>query len=421
MWIASLTAYWKGLFKLLLFMPALLLFKAWSGFEQHLVIWIFILSIYYLAGFIFRATWPLTSTMLYGAVSIVMIAGIGFIFFDYSFSGVMQIALGGLLFFRGGYLVVLGWGEPVSPNLYWISLFLYFISSIFFRFYDLTETLVPLINGFGAATLIIVLFSINWYLLSEASLLTSKEKFRPATSLILSNIKLISMVSIFILLVGFSGFFSKIWAWIWDRIRITGQSQQGGSGLGNDSISNEPLAGRSGSNEPALWLQIMDIILQVIGIILLIFVAGAFIYYLVRQILVFSIKIWRRLKKRIFGGGEFSEEESAYAYLEEQKSLWNWKQVTAWSNRLSRTWNRPQRWRDLKSNQERIRYLFRIWLDQLMKDGKFYRKQDTPAEFVQNNHLEEKREFVNLYYRVRYGNYDPTDEEVSLWKNELQE
>lgn len=418
---AAWTAYWKGLLKLILFMPALLLYKTWIGSELHLALWIGILSLYYLAGFLFRAVWPLTSTGLYGLVSILIIAGTGFLLFDSSFTGLMQVALCGVLFFRGGFLVILGWGEPVSPNLYWISLFLYFLSSIMYRFYELTESLVPLVNMFGIATLLITMFAINRYLLSEASLLSNQEKFRPAPSLIFANLKIISAISILVLLVGISGFFGSIWAQIWDRIRITSQPQRS-SAPGDEPITSDPLGSRSGREDPALWLQFLDAVLQVVGIIALILLSAAFLYFIVKKTLSFTLRIWRRLKRVILGGTDSVVLEGESAYLEEQKSLWDWERVKPWSGKLAQALKpgTKQRWNDLQTNGERVRFLFRAWINELVKSGTTYRKQDTPAEFVRKYQMDDLKEFVGLYYRVRYGKYKPTDQEVLFWKNRIK-
>lgn len=418
---AAWTAYWKGLLKLLLFMPALLLYKSWIGAEQHLLLWTGILSLFYVGGFLFRAYWPTTTKGLYGFVSILIVAAAGLLFFGASFAGWMQTALAAFIFFRGGFLVVIGWGEPVSPNLYWVSLFLYFISSIFYRFYEVSAHLVPLVNGFGIAVLLITMFAVNRYLLAEASLRTNQEKFKPAASLVFSNIKIMSALGILILLIGSSGFFGRIWGWIWDRIRITSGSQQGGAAIGGEPLDSDPLGSRGAREDPAAWLQILDIALQVVGVIALIALTAAFIYYIFKKSLAFVVRVWRYLRKKIYGGGDEAQSEKESAYTEEQKSLWEWERIIRRPGSLTERFkrNKKERWHALQSNGERVRFLFREWISQLMKNGMLYRKQDTPAEFARNYNLDDWKEFVQLYYRVRYGHYQPSDEEVLSWKNRI--
>lgn len=419
MFIAAVTAYWKGLLKLLLFMPALLLFKSLLGSEMHLLLWTGILSLFYVAGFLFRAVWPVTTTGLYGFSGVIISFCLGFVFFDLSLSGILQTILGTVLFFRGGFLVVLGWGEPVSPNLYWISLFLYFVSSIMYRHYAWTETLVPLVNSLGIVTLFITLFAINRYLLSEVSLLSKQEKFQPASHLLIPNLILLSMLSLIILFISGSNYFAKIWDWIWSKIRITSTSQQGSVSGGEESTASTPLRSGYGVEEPALWLQILDRLLQIIGVIILIIISVVVFYIVFKSIFHLFVKLWNILKKKIWHGEGSLKSEQTQAYKEEQKNLWNWTKVRPWAKKRT-TKKRRLRWRDLKTNEERIRYLFREWLKDMEKKGKMYQVYETPAEFIHKNEGHDWIDFVQLYYRVRYGKYVPTDEEVILWKNLIQ-
>lgn len=75
------------------------------------------------------------------------------------------------------------------------------------------------------------------------------------------------------------------------------------------------------------------------------------------------------------------------------------------------------RWRDLKTNAEKIRYLYIKFIIKLIKNGFKYKPVMTPEEIKKDLKLaEEPKKLFNLYIGARYSNglIEITDEDVNI-------
>lgn len=77
------------------------------------------------------------------------------------------------------------------------------------------------------------------------------------------------------------------------------------------------------------------------------------------------------------------------------------------------------KWRDMKSNNEKIRYLYMKYVLRGVKEGRPFKYSLTPKE-LQLLWKAEEKEIVSAYIQARYGNEELPEEQVEVLKKSLQ-
>jgi|GEM_PF-3157935 len=96
------------------------------------------------------------------------------------------------------------------------------------------------------------------------------------------------------------------------------------------------------------------------------------------------------------------------------------KLISPLSDWLQRLFSRQPGWKDMTTNRDRIRYLYRYFILGCIKDGYHYKDILTPKETMkdllswdtQGEKTEHVEEIVSVYERARYGEQDIEDGEV---------
>ena len=154
-----------------------------------------------------------------------------------------------------------------------------------------------------------------------------------------------------------------------------------------------------------------NIIMQIITYVLMGAVLLAMVALLIYGLTRLVPKIWRDLSgwaQRVFGGWR----EDTVAYSDRNESLLSLRQALddagASVRRFARRFRPKPKLEDCPTNAEKVRFLFREYLRNLLQAGRTVRPGDTPATIVGQT----GRGLWEPYNRTRYRGDEPTDEEV---------
>lgn len=202
--------------------------------------------------------------------------------------------------------------------------------------------------------------------------------------------------------------------------------------------------------EPGWLSQVLDIAFYVLGTGVLLLLLALGVYWLSKH----AGDFWRRAVKRLaalLGRRGLPERQTGYVdeeiRLNASKRAGGKLRERRGASFLGLRVGRGERWEELRDNRERVRYLYRRWLRHAQSSGYKPRAHLTPMEQeAEARHLfgrkaasgrfgpeagkrdpqpdRESRQaatakLLALYYRARYGEAEPSDEEVSSAKREL--
>lgn len=169
------------------------------------------------------------------------------------------------------------------------------------------------------------------------------------------------------------------------------------------------------------WLMnVLELIIQVIAYVLLAAGAIALCYYLgkyvYRGILLLLQKLAAKEKAKKDEEGDYTDEiESLVA------SKWQWRKRSRGGRQRAASWN------DLTSNTERIRYLYKTWLQTERERGYESKPYLSPRETAieagasSGGRLSnEQSSFIELYEEARYGEREPSNEAVLRQRDRLE-
>jgi len=181
--------------------------------------------------------------------------------------------------------------------------------------------------------------------------------------------------------------------------------------------------------EPSAWSRILDLMFLALGYALA--AAG---------LAALAVLVWRRsggwLRSLVGALLSFLQKKSPrpsqdLGYVDEETSLFSWEEAVRRlrENRMFRRLERrrEERWEDMPDNRARVRFLYRRWLRRLEREGCRPPRHLTPRET-----LEEASAFpaasaagdvsllIELYYRARYAEAEPTDEEMAALMRRLE-
>lgn len=331
-----------------------------------------------------------------------------------------------------------------EAKLYWYGVALYFVAGIVFSRVDILRAQLPLITWLGIGCLALALFITNYdYLrystLSDASSPLPKGMRRHNT------IFIVIILGLVILLAAGAGrwigsrllsIVKYIFAWFMRPSKEPVAPQP-------EEAAPLPMLFPGEVQEPGLLAHILNVIFYIIGGALVAVLLGLVLYWLYKN----AGGVWRRgierllalLRRRDHGEGNvaYHDEETSIFSWEETRQKWShWRKAF---NRLSR---RQERYEDMTSNQERVRYLYRRLISAGREEGYPFKPGLTPRETVHNmQQYDEEQDkqargrksvnsgritrrtamepFIAIYYRVRYGEQEPEDEEVAEIKRKL--
>jgi len=376
----------------------------------------------------------LGAAVLIGAASTAIVIGSGS-------GGVIFPSLIGLcaaLFVLQGMTAAARVGEA---KLYWYGVALYFVAGIAYSKIALLRGELGLITWLGAGCLVIALFITNYEYLRYTTL--SDHSPLPRGLRRHNTVFILMILVLVVLLAAGAG------RWIGNRLlqvvryivawitRPSGEPKE----LPPEEVQEQPaFFFPEGVQKPGLISQILDLLFYVIGGVVIAAMIGFAIYWLYRN----AGGFWKRSIDRLLAllrRQDLSSQNKAYR--DEETSIFSWEEERQkwgrWRNALTRFGRRQERYEDMHNNQERVRFMYRHLLSLRRDEGYEAKPGLTPQETLQDMQFHDNKSpkgrgkgaaqpgyeaavepFIGMYYRVRYGEQEPDNEEVLDMKRQLK-
>ncbi|WP_019421276.1 DUF4129 domain-containing protein [Paenibacillus sp. OSY-SE] len=193
-----------------------------------------------------------------------------------------------------------------------------------------------------------------------------------------------------------------------------------------------PLLGLGKAKEPSAFVQLLErIAIVAVWCALAVAIIAGFIYLFRFAVKKWFPKLWQWLLQFFSQKGETPSE---VGYIDEQTSMFQWEKLRRnvmqpW-NKAMRRWGRPHaKYSELKTNRERVRYLYRDQLQRSEAKGYEHRSYLTPKETVQEIGRQDRAantsvltELGEAYNEARYGEKEIADDKVErLYAHSKQE
>jgi hypothetical protein len=289
--------------------------------------------------------------------------------------------------------------------------------------------LLPLLGG-GLFYLATTLFAANRRLMADITFNQASNRI-PADFKRYNRIIVTVILAIMLLLAAFIG--PSLASLLKDSL---GFLLRGISSGAKPTASQEPAPTQQPANTEALpppgkgslWAHLLDELL--IGILFLLLAAAVIwaLYRLYRR----APEYWKRLLGRLLSLLRLEKKVAPSAgFTDEETSLFSWNEALGrLKNRINLTRPKEPDWSELPDNRERVRYAYRRWLRKQIDRGYRQKLGLTPLETEQDvlswlkSAAETKKKaapgpeaktpaLIRLYNLVRYGEQDPSDDEVS--------
>ncbi|CAH1057537.1 hypothetical protein [Paenibacillus pseudetheri] len=328
-----------------------------------------------------------------------------------------------------------------SSKKYWIGIVIYFVATIVFGRIPNLEESVTLLTWCGSLCLLLTLFISNSSYLQYSTL--SKEGKALPKGLQRNNRMYVIVIGIVSAVLA-AGVGKAIGTLLWNMVRsffgwisnlFSGSSEPLPPPLEQPQTSPElPFVG---DEKPGLLAAILDVALYVAGAVLL----GVAAYYGLRWLYRNAGgKLKRAMDALLSMLRRENTPKDNTTYLDEEKSVFTWEQTLQglkdfWSTRLTPR-HRKDRWEQMNSETERVRWLYRHWLHMKHDHGYEVKSYLTPKEtegdilkWTALNKAKHKGEestvntsnsLIELYEKVRYGEENPSANDVAALKDKLK-
>ncbi|HZG86662.1 hypothetical protein [Paenibacillus sp.] len=323
---------------------------------------------------------------------------------------------------------------------HFIGLALYFAAAVAFPRLGALEETVPLLTAGGLLALAVALFAANGAFLRDAAL---SPKAKPAVpgALRRHNALIVGAVLLAaaLLTAAFGNAFGRL---LYAALRgLFGLLPDGAPAAPPAQEPPPPAAAPQlpgGAEEPGPLAAVWNALAYAVAALALIALVAAAGLWLYRHFGPLAKEWLKRLAAFL---GRSAREPEPAGYTDEETVVFSWDTaLQRWrTSRFARliARRREERWEELASNRDRVRFLYRSWLRSAVESGYAPRRELTPAETAAD--LREWAEAVGegrgkrraapglppallaLYYRVRYGEADAGDAETEAARRELRE
>ncbi|MFX3635192.1 MAG: DUF4129 domain-containing protein [Candidatus Pristimantibacillus sp.] len=441
----SITALYKGAIEVLFFLPLLLTAAVYSLPSSLVPVWLLTLPFCYIAGLlmismvkqnrrIYRVLLSLAGGMVHSGILILLAGGVGVGIFYW----LLLFILSSLAVSRGIRLLSESW-DSVFPNALMIySIIIYVI---------IQPLKIPLsklapyglwLTICGILAVITCFFLINERLLDGETSTTDNKRIVKSVTAAAFKRQNRWMVGVIVFVLCLISLFRILFHTIEELVQsiITTVMSWLNRPAAEEVIEppiNEPpepaLPIAVEPKDPAVWMLILEAILKYIGIGLVVIVGLLLIFFIGRTLIRTLRKVFHQMLERA------NEKRSAdEGYTDEVESLMS---LTKWSDDWKKSMRRfirgkeqnDVRWNELKTNGERIRFLYTRLLSSHIHKGYTHHRHLTPQETIsdltvwrkQQKPAAEEQTLIRVYEEVRYGDQQPDDQMVTTLKKKLDE
>ncbi|MNH93832.1 hypothetical protein D3C73_464400 [compost metagenome] len=413
-----------ALLELVVFFPLVVVIQA---YVMQTPLWLTFLQlwIFYIIGLAGGASQWLSRT-IYEVLYALVLGSVLSLWLQGTFwQGWLSSIIGIFLIMRGIRLTRNSWSQLFPVTVYIMGLLVYLLAVPIMGRMELFKPYAGLTNFLGFISLIIFFFYFNRIQLTGATLSTSSQAFSSLSASVRSINRL--WIIVIILLIGIIGFFQQIKDGFTSMLRSIIMFLI--SLIPKDQPAPEPSPAASAPppelppmvpSEPSWLAVLLEKLFMIIGYTLLAVLIIAAVYMIFKRLAPILIKAIRKLLSRL---RFVSEEADQAGYSDEQELVVEWRELPgAWlkglTNRLLRKGQTELRWSQLKTNRERVRFLYRGLVRQATDKGHNHNQAYTPNESGRSwitkdiYPAQSATDITSAYNRVRYGNEEISDDEM---------
>ncbi|MDF2964157.1 MAG: hypothetical protein K0S39_5892 [Paenibacillus sp.] len=421
----------KGAVELLLGLPLLLITAAYTlPDDNSLGLWLTALLLSYAAGFAGGSL--LSFKKRYQLLIFVM--GIGaleaYLVFGTSYGFYLGMLIAALLTSRGVKFVNAAWHTVFPVSCFGIGLLLYFLSSVFMPFFPAFQPYLPWLLWCGLAALAISLLMTNQSMMKQETLSGDKEPVLAAAVIWQNRILVFIALAVIIIAVLFRKIQQAV-LWLkeqllaWLRELLSRTPDPPASNKTEQAPAN--LGGLGEGGQAAPWL----IWLEKAFMVVMWAVLAALVLWLLYNVCRKLPKLLKVLYMKLLALLNRKElRKGPGGYEDDVESLMDWQALRDSMASRMKGWlprkAQPRvKWDDLKDNRERVRYLYRSWIQKAVGNGYLPQRFLTAKETIQdiqsrdNKHRQPPDTLISLYEQVRYSDKAAAEKEVSRLKQSM--
>lgn len=416
-----------GLLELIIFFPIIVLIQV---YVSETLLWITCLQFllcYVFGCFFGRIKW-LTRTLY----ELMLCAGAGlmiaYLLQGNNWHSWTCAAIGLLLAYRGIRCIKDGWLSLFPASIFVTAGLVYFVGVPIMARLDLFHPYIGWMNGFGFCSLVIFFLATNRSQLLSATLAGNE---RAAASSLSESVKRSSRIWLITLIAciaavayfqqlqqGIGSLLRASIAWL---LRLLLSDPSPDQPLEpSPSAQPLPLPPPAPTREPSWFDMLLHYAQVIFGYLIVIALILCAIYIIIAKLTPALVSLIRRMMNRSFRS---NKGEGTEGFTDEKENLLAWKELPRmWWQQTMKSWSKGKanepKWSHLPNNRERIRFLYRVLIQQAAEEGYTYNKAHTPneTELELSNQYQLSSQAVHAitsaYNQARYRDDDVSDLEL---------
>lgn len=410
-----LIKFMQSIIELIYLLPLLLTFSlSVVPFDKLSIVFALILLSYFTGIFIYRII-KARHKAFYYCTSLILGATASYLLFGFGVPGALFIfgVMSSLSVYRGICIANSSWIKQSPLIFFGFELGVYFITYFLFLIVDNFKPFIYIVKAGGIASVLLFFIISGFDQLKLAVLSDGSKKYIPAP-LIKSNITVPLLVFIFVLIVSqIRQFWNALWAIIkpifgaLHSILDFISSLRIGEGKIIKAVKKPPPAAEYSKSNI-----ILEIIVGILG------VAAALIIIVITISLI--LRFVSFISKFLSGRMNINQDKNTYpGYTDEKESLLksDTSRFGMFTKRMFVKKAKEPSWKDMKTNSERVRFIYRQTVLKFIKMGYTFKSCLTPSEVGRelDGRYKNKSDFAGiaaLYNKAKYGNESVSDQEV---------
>jgi len=427
------TVLLKGAVELLLFLPVLLVVAVYLLPESVRWLWLGTLPLLYVAGFTIGTFVPIPWLFLLLLIVASIGGGYSYLLFDSVSAMLISALFACSAVYRGFKLVFVSWYLLFPAGFYLFGMILYFIGSVILHFVDEFQPYLPLLTWGGVVALAVTLLVTNESNMKQETLPGDKEPVIASDMKWKNRLLIGSMMLIIIFIVGFQ-MLQRAVNWVKEQLvallRALFAPSDKPPAAADGQKAPDKLPDFANGEPPPEWMVLLEKLIYYAAAAIVIALLLLLLYTIARK-----IPRWVRLAISWLAARLHTPDmkSSRIGYEDDVESLMDWEQL---NDRLLAGWKRlfrgsvPQeKWDQMTTNRDRVRFLYRSLLRRSVRYGYLLKPHLTPQETnrelkqwgkQQGSDAAAADTLVSVYDKVRYGDKDVSDIEVLELKDQLE-
>lgn len=423
----------QGIVEIIVFLPVILALAIYFIPSSLHFVWFLSLPLFFIVGIVFGVILRGKRKWIHTILFVFLSFFYAFEIIDSTIGAIIvSLVVGYLFLYRGLLFVENTWANVFPVTFFWAGLLIYFFSYFFYLNNEALSPYLSVITWAGVLSIVITLFVTNSRHLADATLsgednphVNRTLKWQNRFFLIITIVVVFFIVNFNLIQGAFYSIVGTILYWVSWFFNLFNSEDPPVDGSVTPDFSME----MGEESETSVLGEMIGQIFMVIGYIAVIVFGFIFLYFLMKKLWFVFMHISNWIIKFLNGmvGGLNNIQEKSH-YVDEKESVINWEEWRKNSGERVRNWlssfKGGPRWEELNNNRDKIRFLYRHFMFQRVKEGFEMRSSRTPLENIDkikekydiNAEESDLDQLGEAYIKARYSEKEMSDEEVKKTK-----